>query len=174
MTPGQRDGERNPSHSETFPLPDPLRAWLSQAVEAGASDLHLIVGYPPVLRLHGDLIELREPALAEETRELLCSLCPADALPRLQGDKNVDFSIDLAVNGQIVRFRANLFHAGGQLGACLRLVPDNIPSFDWAGFPPALARRLAGLRDGLVVVTGPTGSGKTTSLAMVVHLLNQT
>jgi twitching motility protein PilT len=164
----------NQNPVEISPVPDPLRTWLSRAVEAGASDLHLIVGYPPVLRLHGDLVELREPPLPEGTRELLCSLCPADAVSRLQGDKNVDFSIALAVNGRVARFRANLFHAGGQLGACLRLVPDAIPSFDWAGFPAELAERLGFLRDGLVIVTGPTGSGKTTTLAMIVNLLNQT
>src|SRR5262245_10286886 len=162
------------NHSETSPVPEQLRAWLSRAVEAGASDLHLIVGYPPVLRLHGDLIELPEQPLLEGTRELLGSLCPADALPQLQGNKNVDCSVAVAVNGRVARFRVNLFHAEGQLGACLRVVPDTIPSFDWAGFPAELAKRLVFLRDGLVIVTGPTGSGKTTTLAMIVNLLNQT
>src|SRR6516225_4413076 len=65
-------------------VPDRLGAWLSQAVETGASDLHLIVGYPPVLRLHGDLIELPEPALEGETlHALLSALCPAEAFTRL-------------------------------------------------------------------------------------------
>jgi twitching motility protein PilT len=154
-------------------VPDRLGAWLSQAVETGASDLHLIVGYPPVLRLHGDLIELHELPLSEATRELLYALCPADALPRLEGNKNVDFSIELPINGRITRFRANLFHAGGRLGACLRVVPEAIPTFDWTGFPAELAQRLAFLRDGLVIVTGPTGSGKTTTLALLINLLNQ-
>jgi twitching motility protein PilT len=151
-----------------------LRAWLGQAVQAGASDLHLVVDYPPVLRLHGDLIELREPPLTgEEAQTLLSSLCPIDALGRLQANKDVDFSFDLPVHGRLVRFRANLFHAGRQLGACVRVVPPAIPDFDWAGFPPDLARRLASLGDGLVIVTGATGSGKSTTLAMIVNLLNQ-
>jgi twitching motility protein PilT len=154
-------------------LPDRLRAWLGRAVETGASDLHLIVGYPPVLRLHGDLIELPEPALSDATRELLCALCPADALPRLEGNKNLDFSIELPVGGRVTRFRVNMFHAGGKLGACLRVVPEIIPSFDWTGFPAELAQRLAFLRDGLMIVTGPTGSGKTTTLALIINLLNQ-
>src|SRR5207237_1946818 len=70
-------------------------------------------------------------------------------------------------------FRANVFHSGRQLAACLRVVPTEIPALDWAGFPPALAQRLAFVRDGLVIVTGATGSGKTTTLAMIVNLVNQ-
>jgi twitching motility protein PilT len=123
--------------------------------------------------LHGDLIELSEPPLAEATGDLLYALCPVDAAARLEANKNLDFSVDLAVNGRVTRFRVNLFHAGGQLGGCLRVVPDAIPSFDWTGFPAELARRLAFLRDGLVIVTGPTGSGKTTTLALITNLLNQ-
>jgi twitching motility protein PilT len=159
---------------EAFPVPERLRAWLTQAVETGASDLHLVTGYPPVLRLHGDLIEIGEPPLPkEETGALLEALCPAEALVRLHANKSIDFSFELTVSGRISRFRANLFHAGGRLGACLRLVPEVIPDFDWAGFPPNLAQRLASVPDGLVIVTGPTGSGKSTTLAMIVNLLNQ-
>jgi twitching motility protein PilT len=163
--------EPNPT---TSPFPDKLRDWLGRAVEAGASDLHLIVGYPPVLRLHGDLVELREPMLeGEETHRLLTALCPPTDLSRLRAQKNVDFSFDLAVGDGTNRFRANLFFSGRHLGACLRVVPTAIPDFEWAGFPITLAERLAGLLDGLVIVTGATGSGKTTTLAMVVNLLNQ-
>jgi twitching motility protein PilT len=160
---------------EPMGIPERVGAWLTQAAEAGASDLHLLPGYPPVLRLHGDLVELPGPPLdVEETQALLGALCPADLSARLQEQKNVDFSFELAVGGQATRFRANLFHAGRQLAACLRVVPAAIPDFDWAGFPPDLARRLAAVRDGLVIVTGPAGSGKTTTLAMIVNLLNQT
>ena len=151
-----------------------LRGWLRRAVEAGASDLHLIAGYPPVLRLHGELTELPEPVLeGEQMRALLGSLCPPEILARLQTKKDVDFSFELPLDGSSQRFRANLFHCGRQLGACLRVVPGVIPDFEWAGFPLALARRLASVRDGLVIVTGVTGSGKTTTLAMIVNLLNQ-
>jgi twitching motility protein PilT len=167
------DIDHDQKGASTPSIPDPLRAWLSQAVEIGASDLHLIEGYPAVLRLHGDLVELSQPPLAEPTRDLLCSLCPADVATRLEANKNVDFSVELAVNGRVSRFRANLFHAGGKLGACLRVVPDAIPSFDWTGFPAELAQRLAFVRDGLMIVTGPTGSGKTTTLALLINLLNQ-
>lgn len=151
-----------------------LRTWLSRAVEAGASDLHLIVGYPPVLRLHGDLIELKEPALTEGDGLLLVgALCPPESQSRFEELKNVDFSFDFARNGRVSRFRANMFHTGRQTGACLRVVPTEIPNFEWTGFPLELAKRLAFQRDGLVIVTGATGSGKTTTLAMIVNLLNQ-
>jgi twitching motility protein PilT len=153
---------------------DKLRAWLTRAVADGASDLHLIAGYPPMLRLHGDLVEMNEPLLQPaETRELLCTLCSPELLDRLGAHKNVDFSFELPSANGSHRFRANLFQADGHTGGCLRVVPDAIPDFEWAGFPPALANKIAFLRDGLVIVTGATGSGKTTTLAMIVNLLNQ-
>jgi len=163
--------DRNPAAP---PVAEKLLGWLTHAVEAGASDLHLIVGYPPVLRLHGDLIEQAGPALeADEVRHLVEPLCSPDALARLRAQKNVDFSFELALDGRVNRFRANVFRAGGQTGACLRVVPPVIPDFYWAGFPPELAERLAFVRDGLVIVCGATGSGKSTTLAMIVNLLNQ-
>src|SRR5207245_3855365 len=76
-------------------------------------------------------------------------------------------------NSGVSRFRANSFHAGRYRAACLRGGPSAIPDFEWAGFPLALAQRLAFVRDGLVIVTGATGSGKTTTLAMIVNLINQ-
>jgi twitching motility protein PilT len=156
------------------PLPEKLRRWLALAVQGEASDLHLIVGYPPVLRLHGDLTELPEPPLtAEEAEPLLATLCPPGAFERLETTRNADFSFEEMLDGRSARFRVNLFHAGGNVGASLRVIPAAIPSLDWAGFPTALADRLAGLRDGLVILTGPTGSGKTTTLAMVVSRLMQ-
>jgi hypothetical protein len=79
------DIDRGQKGLSTPSVPDQLRAWLNQAVETGTSDLHLIAGYPPVLRLHGDLIELSEPPLAEATCDLLYSLCPVDAVTRLEG-----------------------------------------------------------------------------------------
>ena len=158
------------------PPPSPRRCagWLTEAVEADASDLHLIAGYPPVLRLHGDLIEQPGPVLqGEETRELLSTLCSADNLARLHSQKNVDFSFHLAMDGRAQCFRANVFHSGGHMSACLRIVPAAIPNFAWAGFPTPLAERLASVPDGLVVLSGATGSGKTTTLAMIVNVLNQ-
>ena len=159
--------------SKIPPAGDNIREWLTRAISAGASDLHLVAGYPPVLRLHGDLVEMAEPKLTgEETLHLARSLCSPDAFARLQVQKDIDFSFELAVDGRFCRFRANLFRSEGHHGACVRVVPASIPAFDWAGFPEDLAKRLAFLRDGLVIVTGATGSGKTTTLAMIVNLLN--
>jgi twitching motility protein PilT len=158
----------------SLPIPDNLRSWLTLAVETGASDLHVIVGYPPVLRLHGDLTELPGPALQdEEAKRLLEAICSPEALARLREQKNVDFSFELPLAGRTGRFRTNLFHADRHLGACFRVVPTVVPDFEWAEFPLPLADRLTALNDGLVVVTGATGMGKTTTLAMLVNLLNQ-
>jgi twitching motility protein PilT len=151
-----------------------MRDWLAQLVASGGSDLHLVAGHPPVQRLHGELVEFADPPLAaDETRQLIRSFCTPEALASLEHHKDVDFSFVAALAGRPARFRANLFHAGRNLAACLRLVPDVIPDFSWAGFPPDLAKRLAFLRDGLVILTGATGSGKTTTLAMIVNVINQ-
>lgn len=155
------------------PLPDRLRGWLLWAADAGASDVHLVPGYPPVVRLHGELVELAEPPLSPaDAATAVESLCPPDARDLYRRQKNFDLSFELPHGVRAVRFRANLFHAGRHPAACLRLIPDAIPALCWAGFPEVLADRLTGLRDGLVVVTGPTGSGKTTTLAMLVQRLN--
>jgi twitching motility protein PilT len=155
-------------------VPPQVRGWLASAVELGASDLHLVPGYPPVIRLNGDLMELPDARLdGDADGPALLAMCPADAAARFATQKDVDFSFELPVSGQTRRFRGNLFHTGGQLAACLRVIPSVIPDFAWAGFPVELAERLAFLRDGLVILCGATGSGKTTTLAMVVNLLNQ-
>lgn len=163
----------SPTHYSP-PVPPRMLGWLTEAVQSGASDLHVIAGHPPVLRLHGDLIEVPDPTLdAEDTQALLQVLCPPESTQRLAAHKSLDFSFDAEVAGARRRFRANLFLAGRALAGCFRVVPSSIPSFEWAGFPEPLARRLAFLNDGLVIFTGVTGSGKTTSLAMIVNLLNQ-
>lgn len=156
-------------------LPESLSGWLEYAVRRGASDLHLIVGYPPVVRLHGDLTELPEPILEpEQATRLLMAFCPEPARAQLLAHKNADFAFTIDIDGCSYRFRSNLFYAAEHLGACVRVVPSAIPDFEWAGFPIELAKRLAAVHDGLVIVTGATGSGKTTTLAMIVNLLNQT
>jgi twitching motility protein PilT len=165
----------NDTSAEISFIPDPIRDLLARAVEMGASDLHLIAGYPPVLRVHGDLMELGEPPFdGEELKPMLSALCTGDTLARLNSQKSIDFSFGLVMRGKVTRFRANLFHSSRQLGGCLRVVPSSIPTFDWAGFPQPLAQKLAFERDGLVIMTGATGSGKTTSLAMIVNLINRT
>jgi len=161
--------------TQELTLPTRLRELLGRAVATGASDLHLIAGYPPTVRVHGDLLELPEPIVeADEAREMILSLCPMESRDRFEAQKNYDCSFGLLLDGSFARFRANLFVTSGNLGVCLRIVPTVIPSFDWLGFPGELAERLAFQLDGLVIVTGATGSGKTTTLASIVQLINIT
>lgn len=154
--------------------PEPLQRWLCQAVAAEASDLHVVAGYPPVLRVHGQLQELCPEALGPETvQTLLMEVCPPHAKERFQADRDADFALELVLEGAAQRFRANYFMSGQQMGACFRLIPSAIPDFQWAGFPEDLANRIAHYRNGLVLICGVVGSGKTTTLAMLINLLNQ-
>src|SRR5262245_380291 len=117
-------------------IPERLREWLAQAITTGASDLHLTAGYPPALRLHGDLTELPESALTgEEIDHLLGAIGPSDVQSQVRDRRSVDFSFDLLLNGKPARFRAHLFIAGGYLAGCLRVIPTRIPDFDWTCFP---------------------------------------
>jgi twitching motility protein PilT len=154
-------------------IPGLLGRYLEWTVQIGASDLHLVPQHPPMVRLHGELTELPEPPLEVAALEpALLSLCSPELADRLLATKNVDFAFTVGLTQQVVRVRVALFHSGRQLAACFRIIPTQIPDWHWAGFPQALADRLCSLRDGLVVVTGATGSGKTTTLAMVVDRLH--
>ncbi len=151
-----------------------IHQWLAAAVEAGASDLHILCGHRPTIRLHGQLIALDGPLLDNPSvQQALFAVCPEDALVRFQSQHNVDFALQIDLQGSPHRFRTNYYVSNQELGACFRFIPDQIPEFDWAGFPKELASRLIDFRNGLVLFTGVTGSGKTTSLAMVIELLNQ-
>jgi twitching motility protein PilT len=154
--------------------PEQLRQWLTKAVAAEASDLHVVSGYPPVLRVHGELKELDGAALdGDVVAGMLVPNCPAHAIERFRAERNADFALELMLDGQCQRFRANYFMSGRQMGACFRVIPSAIPDFQWAGFPDALAQHVTHFRNGLVLVCGVVGSGKTTSLAMMIHQLNK-
>jgi twitching motility protein PilT len=161
------------------PISDPLRAWLLHAVDEGASDLHIVAGYPPTLRVHGELQPLDATMFGasslsdSEVDAVLDPLLSARARERFAAEKNADFAFQLEGPGGLQRFRANYFKSGLGVGACFRVIPGSIPDFKWAGFPFDLADRLAHFRNGLVIVSGITGSGKTTTLAMLVNLLCQ-
>jgi twitching motility protein PilT len=154
--------------------PEEIRNWLAAAVEAEASDLHVVPGYPPTLRVHGQLRQLDSAALNPDAiRERLARLCPAYVMGRFRAAHNADFSLELTLRGRAERFRVNYFLSGEQMGACFRIIPSTIPDFQWAGFPPELAHRLAHYRNGLVLICGVVGSGKSTTLAMLINQLNQ-
>ncbi len=157
--------------ADAAPDPSSLDTVLSQAVRAGASDLLLIADVPVTLRIGGALVRSPGPALtAESTRNLLVSLMTQAQYQELQRNKSVDlcFSRD-----GIGRFRANVHYQRGTIAGSVRMLPDKMPTLDSLHLPAGL-RRLAEARQGLVLVTGPTGCGKSSTLAALVDLINST
>jgi twitching motility protein PilT len=144
---------------------------LREAAEKGASDLHLSSGEPPMLRVHGDLVRLDRPALGPDQVTPLVNSIMSDAQRAyFQTEHEVDFACELPGKG---RFRVNVFlHSRGP-GAVMRSIPTQIPSLDSLDMPPIL-KELCTRERGLVLVTGPTGSGKSTTLAAMIDVINQT
>lgn len=143
---------------------------LEEVIKKKASDLHLQVGLPPMLRVDGALIPVSgTEALTEEGVELLVfAILDEDQKQILLKDKEFDFSFAF---GDLGRFRVNAFHERGNLAAALRLIPNEILTIEQLGLPP-IANKFADYPRGLVLVTGPTGSGKSTTLAALVHKIN--
>jgi twitching motility protein PilT len=142
---------------------------LVHAVGRRASDLLVIAGAPVSLRVGGTLTPAAGPALsAEQTRNLLLPLLTHAQHQELSRTKSVDlcFSRD-----GIGRFRANIHHQRGSLSGSFRLLPESIPTLESLHLPAAL-RKLAEARQGLVLITGPTGCGKSSTLAAMVDLIN--
>src|SRR5579863_4301896 len=163
------DPDLKGSVSETAVL---LKA-LAEAVGQGASDLHFVVGRRPTMRLHGRLHELQTagPALTEDVaRAALRPFCPAERWRRFEQEHNADFAMELELAGGTRRLRANYFVSDQRIGACFRIIPSEIPDFHWAGFPIDLAQRLTHFRNGLVLISGVSGAGKTTTLAMLIKV----
>ncbi len=154
---------------------DSLSKWLSRAVETQSSDLHLVCGYPPVLRTNGKLWQIAgEVALDKNSVEKVLEPIWGDKQKvQFQQDLNLDYALEIEIGNKKCRFRVNLFQSYGSLGACLRVIPDAIPDFSWTSFPKELAIRLSSFSNGLILFTGVTGSGKSTSLAMIVEHLNR-
>jgi twitching motility protein PilT len=149
-----------------------LHAMLTGVVDTHGSDLHLTVGAPPTVRLHGVLREL--PGFgwldAAATEELVRAAVTDEQWHRFLRDRELDFAY--TVEG-VSRFRVNLYAQRGACGAAFRAIPHDIRPLDELGLPDAVAR-FAQLPRGLVLVTGPTGSGKTTTLASLLDLANRT
>jgi len=135
------------------------------------SDLHFGVGYPPLVRVHGELTSLRsEPATAEEVSALLFEILTDEQRAQITSELDLDFAYGY---GAKARFRANYFHRASGLAAVFRTIPTKVLTLADLGAPEAV-RRLAELRAGLVLVTGPTGSGKSTTLAAMIDHINRT
>jgi twitching motility protein PilT len=143
--------------------------FLALTVERGGSDLHLCAGSQPMIRLHGDLVPASENVLDAETcRELIYSVFTENQRARFEETWELDFA--LMVKG-LGRFRSNAHYSRSSVEATFRHIPDTIPSIDDLGLPPVV-KRLCALEQGLVLVTGITGSGKTTTLAAMVEEIN--
>ena len=143
---------------------------LEEIVRKNASDLHLQVGLPPMMRLDGVLTAFPgyNPLNAEEVERLVFAILDDDQQKILIKDKEFDFSFAF---GTLGRFRVNAFHERGNLAAALRLIPNEIKSATELGMPPVV-NTFADFPRGLVLVTGPTGSGKSTTLAALVDKIN--
>lgn len=147
---------------------------LSEMHAVQASDLHLVPGFCPMYRIHGELKPVGDVVIPLDcVIELIHYVAAGDA-PKCLGEvSDVDFALALPLpGGKVGRFRVNVFRARGQFGACLRAIPEVIPTLAELGFPVELADRVVGLRSGLVLVTGVTGSGKTTTLAAMIQVIN--
>ena len=145
---------------------------LALLVRKGGSDLHISVHSPPRLRIDGVLVAVESaPLTAEDTRRLATSVLTSDQIAKLDRELELDCSFELEGQG---RFRANVFFQRGAVALVLRLVPHEIATFEELGLPVQLCERVCGLRSGLVLVTGATGSGKSTSLAAMVDHVNRT
>jgi twitching motility protein PilT len=145
---------------------------LLQVVDRRASDLHLTAGAPPMIRSRGRLVPLEGyPILTStDTREIIYSILNGSQRQRLENHWQIDFAY--AVPGR-ARFRVNAYFQRGALGAAFRLIPFEVVPLDQLGLPPAI-REFANKQRGLVLVTGPTGSGKSTTLASIIDVINQT
>ena len=139
--------------------------------DRGASDLHLTVGRPPMLRSSGSMEPLRFRVISEaDFTEMLKAIVPDRLWDDYVRTGDVDFSHELT---GLARYRVNLFRQQRGAGAVFRIIPSKIMSVGQLGLPEAV-RKIARLQSGLVLVTGPTGSGKSTTLAAIIDLINET
>ncbi len=144
---------------------------LQFAVQQDASDLHVSAGEPPMVRVHGSMKKIKVPPLtAEDTHAMIYDIMNDAQRKNFEEYSELDFSMQL---GEIARFRVNVFRQNRGLGGVFRQIPTKILSLEQLGMPPVL-RELSVREKGLVLVTGPTGSGKSTTLAAMLNFINET
>lgn len=147
-----------------------LPGLLKSMVELNASDLHLTVGAPPCFRIHGQITKQKGlPLLEDAIKDLAYSVITDTQRARFEKTHELDFSFGIK---DFARFRGNLFYQKGTVAAVFRQIPFLIPKFDDLGLPTVI-KKLIRAPNGLILVTGPTGSGKSTSLASMLDLLNE-
>ncbi len=146
-------------------------ALLKLALDRKASDLIVTAGAPPMLRLKRDLLATTLPPLSKaQSQKAVYGVLSAEQIARFEREKELDFSLAI---GETLRFRANLFYQRGAVAAVFRVIPDQVPQLEDLGLPPIL-KDLALRSQGLILVTGPTGHGKSTTQAAMVDLINTT
>ena len=142
---------------------------LQVVVDEGASDLHIRVGVPPVIRLHGAMLPMDLPVLTpEDTEALMKAVTSESHIQKVREQGGTDFGFAF---GDMARFRVSVFKSKGNHGLVLRQIPNKLLSLEQIGLPPSIKDLLFRPR-GLILVTGPTGSGKTTTLASMIDVVN--
>ncbi len=139
-------------------------------VENGGSDLHLTVGTPPGLRVNGEIVRVKIPALtAADTKRLIYQILTEEQ--KNEFEKNLELDFSFGIKG-LARFRANVFYSKGGCAAVFRQIPSIIPDFKTLNLPNVLVE-MTDVSNGLILVTGPTGSGKSTTMAALIDRLNE-
>jgi twitching motility protein PilT len=147
-----------------------IDAFFKLMTDLGASDLHVVAGSQPVLRIRGDMERVKYKILDDdELTSMLYEITPEEKIKVFEETGDIDFAYELP---GLARFRANFFRQLNGIGAVFRLIPSNVMTADQLGLPPVITQ-LAMLHKGLVLVTGPTGSGKSTTLAAIVDYANK-
>ena len=147
----------------------PIKAYFEAGIKAGASDVHIVGGEKPMIRVHGQLQDMEDkPLSGKEAAAAILDLMTAEQKKKFEDELELDMSYEVGS----ARFRVNVHKQVGQLGLAARIIPREIPTHDELRFEPTL-RQLSNLLDGLVLVVGPTGSGKSTTLASMIEEINK-
>lgn len=147
-----------------------IDAYFREMKDSGASDLHMIIGFPPLLRLRGELTPTKHPVLtAESNRHLLFEMLTETQQSTLESHRDFDMAYELE---GVARFRCNFLYQQWGAGAVFRMIPTDILTLEQLQLPPVL-KTISMLKRGLVLVTGPTGSGKSTTLAAMIDYINE-
>ena len=145
---------------------------VQQLVERGGSDLHISAGAPPMIRVNGKLVSTEQEVLdGESTKKLVYSILDNDQILQFEKDSELDMSFGISGLG---RFRTNVFYQRGTIGSVLRVIPFEIKSMKELGLPQDICEEICSRPKGLILVTGATGSGKSTTLASMIDFINRT
>ena len=150
-----------------------LTDYLRAVVERGGSDLHLAAGSPPLMRCHGELVRLSDRTLgSHDTEAVLFRFLTPEQRESLGRGRNIDIAHQIELDGAPYRFRGTIYHQKRGLDGVFRVVPPWVPTLQQLNLPPQI-EDLTRHRQGLVIVAGPAGSGKTTTLAALIHHINE-